>query len=342
MALPDFVLQGPVLLGVLGFAVRHIAPLPSPVAGQFVGAIGHTAIVAGGSRWTAPPTQGGHKVWEDKILVLEPGGQWREAGQLPHPAAYGVSLSLSHGVLIAGGQNGDQVFRDVLLVSLDSQNHAIQRWPSLPVPLINFSIAKSGSRIYVLAGQESPTDVSAKRMWSLALDAREHPIGNWSEEPSLPFSDRILASSSSCGNIFYIAGGAQLTKTPDGSLHRHYLRDAWTFSSANGWARIPDLPTPLLAAPAACPNGHFTLFGGDDGHMAGVALKPGEQHPGFSRVVLSYDSGQKTWKQTGELPAGLVTTGVAPLSDGTLLIPGGEDRPGSRSAGVLELQIPSR
>jgi N-acetylneuraminic acid mutarotase len=81
------------------------------------------------------------------------------------------------------------------------------------------------------------------------------------------------------------------------------------------------------------------LIGGDDGHMAGVVLRPGEKHPGFSRRVWRYSVDRNIWVAEGELPVGLVTTGAAVLRDGPIVIPGGEDRPGSRSNQVLELNF---
>ena len=323
------------------FPARTTVPLPRGIAGQFVGCTGASAIVAGGSWWTASPAEGGQKVWEDIILVRNSlGHQWHAAGRLPHPAAYGASLSLSQGVLIAGGQDADHAHSDVLLLSLSDDQINIQPWPSLPVPLINCSIGMVDHTIYVMGGRQGPDSVSTNHIWDLALDAHQQPIGTWRREPDAPFTDRILAASASSGSRLYIAGGAQLAQKDDGSLARRYLHDAWSFQNGSGWTKLPDLPQPAVAAPASCAGAnHFLVFGGDDGHMAGVVLKPGEEHPGFSHSIFLYRAETNRWEIAGELPIGLVTTDVALLDDGTIIIPGGEDRPGHRSAEVLELQI---
>ena len=55
-----------------------------------MGTINGFLVVAGGSWWTAPPTEGGKKIWVDDIRVLEKGAvAWRGAGRLPQPLAYG-------------------------------------------------------------------------------------------------------------------------------------------------------------------------------------------------------------------------------------------------------------
>lgn len=324
-------------------SAQTTTPLPRGIAGHFVGSIGASAIVAGGSWWTAHPAQGGRKVWDKTIQIRDSvEGQWRLAGHLPHPAAYGASLSLSHGIVLAGGQDADRALSDVLFLSLTEGHLKVQPWPSLPVPLINCSLGMAGNTIYVMCGQEGPDKVSTNQVWSLALDTHEQPATAWRKEPDAPFTDRILAASGSSGNRLYLAGGAQLTKSHDGNLARNYLHDAWSFQTSSGWVQLPNLPTPAVAAPASCAGpDHFIVFGGDDGHMAGVVLKPGETHPGFSRSIFQYRSETNHWEEAAKLPAGLVTTGAAVLKDGTIIIPGGEDRPGHRSAEVLELKIVS-
>jgi N-acetylneuraminic acid mutarotase len=126
----------------------------------------------------------------------------------------------------------------------------------------------------------------------------------------------------------------------DGSLVRHYLREVWSFQAESSWQRLAEMPTAAVAAPAACDeDGNVLLIGGDDGHMAGVVLQSGEQHPGFSRAVWRYSPQSQGWAVAGELPVGLVTTGSAVWKDGRIVVPGGEDRPGSRSDRVLELRL---
>lgn len=324
-----------------GLRVKELPRLPRAIAGQFVGAAGNSVVVAGGSWWSAPPSDGGKKIWEDRIEALEPNGaEWREVARLPQPLAYGGTVSLKGAIVFAGGQDEAAVSRNVWALEKQEQGYRLSAWPELPTPLTNFSMAVAGDRIYVLGGQSANNSLADNDLWSLSVDAHGKPASNWQKEASLPGAGRILAATAGCAGKLYIVGGATLAASESGVPKRHYLREAWSFDPAAGWKRLPDPPVASVAAPAACErNGDFVLIGGDDGHMAGVVLRPGEKHPGFSRRVWRYSVDRNIWVAEGELPVGLVTTGAAVLRDGPIVIPGGEDRPGSRSNQVLELNF---
>lgn len=319
--------------------LRKLPSLPHAIAGQFVGAIDNTVVVAGGSWWTSPPDEGGVKMWDDRIQVLQQDSKsWQSIGQLPQPMAYGGALSLGHELVLAGGQNEDMVSSKVWSLKLNGRRFNLSSWPDLPNPLTNFSIAFAGNKIYVFGGQKEKNSLASASLWSLTIQPNGIPAAAWQQESPLPGKGRILAAAAGCGGRLYVVGGATLEKLPDGIAARHYLREAWSYDPVNKWIRLPDPPTPSVAAPAVCAGGHSVLLiGGDDGHMDGVVLRPGEVHPGFSKVLTRYDAINKTWSEVGKLPLGLVTTGAAVLSDGRIVIPGGEDRPGSRSNVVLEL-----
>lgn len=321
--------------------VGELPSLPHPTAGQFVGAFRNTLVVAGGSWWTAPPDRGGKKIFDDRIQALELGDtHWREIAHLPRPLAYGGAASLHHTLVFAGGQDAAASSQSVWALESRNQGYQLTPWPDLPAPAANFSMAKAGNHIYIFGGQESKDSLASAHLWSLTLDANEHPVSGWRNETPLPGPGRILAAASGCGNTLYIVGGATLVESKNGTPGRHYLREAWSFIPPRGWMRLPDPPAASVAAPAVCDdNGDVLLIGGDDGHMAGIALRPGEIHPGFSRTIERYSPASKTWAAVGQLPLGLVTTGAALWKDGRIAIPGGEDRPGSRSRRVLELSF---
>ena len=85
----------------------QLPPLPDPIglAGPFVGVAGDTLVVAGGANFPeAAPWDGGAKVWHDRVFVLpEPNGKWIEAGCLPSPLAYGVTVSWRDRMILIGG-----------------------------------------------------------------------------------------------------------------------------------------------------------------------------------------------------------------------------------------------
>lgn len=67
------------------------------------------------------------------------------------------------------------------------------------------------------------------------------------------------------------------------------------------------------------------------------SLWPGSS-PAQCRIVLSW---RVAWQAGDELPEALVTTGAAVFRGG-IVIPGGEDRPGSRPAAVWKLEFSTK
>lgn len=323
--------------------LQKLPPLPQPIAGQYVGRFDNTIVVAGGSYWKTPgqaAKTGPTKFWESSILALAPGEHnWRVIGHFPHPLAYGGSVSLKNKVVFAGGQDGTIISRQVWALEQHNDRYELMQWPLLPIPLADFSMAAAGDHIYIFGGQSSSNSLASAQLWSLALDSGGNPIGHWVQEPRLPASGRILAAAAGCNDEFYIASGATLEKSADGFLVRHYLHDAWSYSPAKGWRQLPDIPRPAAAAPAICDSAGFFVIGGDDRRTAGGHPGSIPQYPGFSRTVLRFDFGTKQWLTAGELPLGLVTTGAAVLANGNVVIPGGENRPGSRSSDVLQFRV---
>jgi hypothetical protein len=89
------------------------------------------------------------------------------------------------------------------------------------------------------------------------------------------------------------------------------------------WKRLPDLPAAVVAAPTLCDaEGRVLIFGGDDGKLASQIPTLRDNHPGFSRTLLTYDALPNKWIPAGELPLSLVTTAVA-LWHGNYVIAGG-------------------
>ena len=324
-------------------AASRLAPLPRPLAGQFVGTVSGSVVVAGGTWWTAPPAEGGRKVWTDRIYVLDPSApQWRDAGTLPVQLAYGASISSDDALILAGGQTSAGVSPFVLRLRLDHEGRAeTSLLPALPAPAANISGAVVNGRIYLAGGQETAdAGEAAGHFWSLEARSSGHTAG-WRVERTWPGPGRILAAVAGCGDSLYLMGGASLRRQADGSVIRQYLRDAFRFHPREGWKRIADLPLPSVAAPAVCWSGVPLLLGGDDGSLAGVKLAEGVRHPGFNPTVLAHDSRTNRWQSGDRLPEALVTTGAAVVPGG-VVIPGGEDRPGSRSAAVWKLEFSTK
>jgi len=139
------------------------------------------------------------------------------------------------------------------------------------------------------------------------------------------------------GAIFVISG-AELLTGADGEVSRRYLNDGWRYwpgADNKGWRGIADVPRPVVAATAIDDGAsRILVFGGDDGANAHRVFELKDDHPGFSRDILAYDIATDKWSKTGVLPVSLVTTSAVKWR-GAVIIPGGEDRPGHRSARAL-------
>lgn len=317
-----------------------LPPLPVPLSGHFTGIHEGALIVAGGTDFPVSPFQGGEKKWLDRVYVLEPGAtSWKDAGSLPHPRAYGGTVSLESGVWLIGGTDGHECFRDILELRWD--NGALQVVPVegdsgiLPGPSAFHGAAKAGEQIYVVGGQSTPDASEARAsLWQLNLGDRAG--AHWSELPTpLPGGPRILPVVVSRDDQLFVFSGASLFKKDDGTTGRVFLKDGHQFSERSGWKSVSGPPVALAGAPALdWGQAHILVSSGDDGSRFDQNAVLGDQHPGFSSTVWAYHTITDTWVKKGEVATPYVTT-QAVLWQGGMVIPGGEDRPGHRGALVL-------
>lgn len=313
----------------------QLPPLPDPegFAGAFAGTSGGVLMVAGGTNFPDKmPWEGGAKVWYDTVHVLRsPEAAWEKAGRLPKANGYGVSLSTPEGLLIIGGGNTTEHFRDVLKLTWRDGKILSDALPPLPRPLAFMAGTLAGNILYLAGGISKPDDTAAQNVfWSFDL---HQPQRGWQSLPPCPGPARILASMATFEGSVYLFSGAALRAGADGKAARDWLRDAWRFRPDKGWQQLQNLPHVAVAAPSPLPlrERKLLLIGGDDGNLAN--FEPKSKHPGFPRRLMSYDPAQDRWKEAGSLPFSLVTTPAVEWR-GRIVIPGGEARPGKRSPEV--------
>lgn len=318
---------------------KDLPALPEALAGQCVGTSNGWLIVAGGSLWSAPPWTGGSKTWSDRVYGLRAGAvAWKFLGHLPRPSGYAAAIQWEQAFLCLGGQDATQIYRSVLRINVDAQGAMhMQTLPDLPQPLTNATGAIAGKKLFLFGGQHSlqPQDTAHE---ALVMDPERSTA--W-HALTVPWRHaRILPAVSSCGEEVYVAGGADLSLGRDGSAERTYLRDAWRYGTSHDhWSKLPDLPTPVTAAPSACtPAGEWVILGGDDGELAQHIQQLRDLHPGFRKEILEYDSKGQQWQPAGHLPLSLVTTNAV-LWNGSYVIAGGENQPGHRSPRVIQLPL---
>lgn len=324
--------------------------LPSPLSGQFAGTSNGALIVAGGTNFPVPLFEGGTKEWYDSVYILPEGEKkWRKVFKLPHPIAYGGSVSAYGGLICIGGGDAERHYADVSLLhylgepgsrhgqdvlrSMQVQYVAHKDLPSLPEPRAFCGAALLGNTIYLAGGQLGPKSTEGmKSVLTLDLSGRNT---KWKAIEPLPGLGRILPVVAAQDGAVYVFGGASLHAGPDGEAVRTYLTDGYCYRPGKGWKRIADLPAPVTAAPSAAYGpSHILVFGGDDGSLVNRIQELKDNHPGFGRKVLAYHTITDTWAHLGTLPKGLVTTNAVQW-EGGIVIPGGEDRPGHRSSDVL-------
>lgn len=323
--------------GVVAGEWKRLAPLPDKegFAGPFAGVSNGALLVAGGANFPdKKPWDGGKKVWYDSAFALEkPGGEWKNAGKLPRPLGYGVSVTHGGGVVCVGGSDADRHYANVFRLEWTKGKLVTTKLPSLPKSLANACGALVGDSLYVAGGQEKPDSKDTlKSAWRIDLSAKEP---RWKEIDACPGSGRMLSVAAGFDGAFWLVGGVDLVTGKGEKVERRYLQDAYRYEPDRGWKRIADLPYPVVAAPSPAPTDRsgFYILGGDDGTQVGVDP---EKHRGFGRKVLRYDPKKDKWIEAGELPAPRVTAPCIVWNE-AWVVPSGEVRPGVRSPEVWAL-----
>jgi N-acetylneuraminic acid mutarotase len=311
------------------------------VAGAFAGVANGSLLVAGGANFPlGPPWTGGQKVWRETVYALDrPDGQWKEAGTLPRPLAYGVSATHRETLVCVGGSDANAHYAAAFTLSWQGGKLLTSSLPPLPNSMANGCGALLGDTLYVAGGQERPESTQALRsVYRIDLSAAKP---QWQAIRPCPGSGRILATAAACDSAFWVIGGAELIAGADGKVTRRYLCDAYRYDDAEGWKRIADLPHAVVAAPspAPCNDTDFFVLGGDDGLQQG--LPSPMLHKGFSNQILCFDWKSGEWHAAGPLAAARVTTPCVIWSQ-RAIIPSGEVRPGIRSPEIWSVEWPPR
>jgi N-acetylneuraminic acid mutarotase len=327
---------------IAGRTTTNVTPLPAlpdqGVAGAFAGIISGHLLVAGGANFRdgVMPWHGGTKVWHDRVLALDLEARdraWHEIGRLPAANAYGVSLTVSEGVLIIGGGNAERHFADVWVMTLNGDKPSYRALPQLPIALAQMAGAAVARRIHIAGGIERPdATIASAQHWMLDLDALDK---GWQVQPPIPAAGRILATAAATDGVLYVLGGCALTADAAGKPARTYLREAWKFAD-DQWIKVTDLlrPSAAAASPAPVQDHRVFIISGDDG--AQVNLASPDDHKGFARDILRFDPAKNLWDRVGALdvPAP-VTLPVVRWQQGFIFV-SGEVRPGVRTRDVFQ------
>jgi N-acetylneuraminic acid mutarotase len=323
---------------------QQLPDLPDPIgfASPFCGVANGALIVAGGANFPEKkPWEGGTKIYHDRVFVLEaPEGTWIEAGQLPRPIAYGVSITTPNGLICIGGNDGERAYEDVFLVQWIDQRIQTTQLPPLPQPVTAAMGVLIGETIYLVGGHSTPNPAdSESKNLLLAMDLWAGELPAWQQLHPWPGSGRFLPILGVHEGSLYLFSGIQRVPGGDTGFTFDYKTDAYRYTpKSNGhegsWKKLADLPRRNAAVPSPAPflnPGRFVLLGsGADG---GHTDKPLSEHPGFDESCLVYDITSDAWTIAGHTPAPRVCAVTVEWHD-QWIIASGESHPGIRSSQV--------
>ena len=270
------------------------------VAGPFVGVHNDALIVAGGANFPNKPLWETGKVWHDKVYVLVKDGaeyQWKDGGTLSRPLAYGASVSTADGVLCMGGDDAENVYRDVFLLSWNKETEKVERrdFPSLPVPVAYGAAALVKGVVYLVGGQQGKKLASASNsVWSLNLG--DGNKAQWQVVADVPWSSRafmqVAAQHNGFDDCIYVIGGR---REQGGAVE--LLSDVWEYNTrSKSWRARTAADKPLMAGTAiGYGQSHVAVLGGSDGALWGKADELKDDHPGFPRKTYLYHTITDTW-----------------------------------------------
>lgn len=366
-------------------AWQELPDLPNPVgvAGAVTGVIDDNLIVAGGANFPdGKPWEGAEKIYHDQIYLLEEIDEelrWYTDPSLtlPAPIGYGVTFEVDDGLIVAGGTDGEVVYREVFLLQLDDDRSvSITEFPALPVPLAFSTGVQINDVIYVAGGQESKENpVATDHFFSLDLN---NPEEGWQNLPAWPGPNRVLAvaqvQSDGLDEQLYLFGGRDVHE--DGNMT--VLQDGYSFHpTSKNWEELEsarEIPSLMGSTGVRYGDSHLLFFGGDDGESllkrleiaaeidsldqrieSGEGNRSGqteernrlqeelvyilEHESTFSREIRAYHAITDTWTVVGELPEDAPVTTTAVRWRGGIVLPSGEISPGVRSNKVWQAEV---
>lgn len=355
---PSTDMQGIRIQEMVGFPKAE-KEMEQGVSACYAGVTGGQLLIGGGCNFPdTPAAEGGKKKFYQGIYAADFNTDsvfsWREVGRLPFPAAYGVSVSTTDGVVCIGGMNDKGAVADVYRIRWkdDKQRKVVvEPLPSLPYTLDNFTGALVENRIYVAGGNRQGVPSNS----FLCLDL-ERLADGWKELPSFPSFPRIQPVSAAqyregeccfClwGGFSPSVGGQPATLSLDGYCYSPSLQK-WT--KLNPPAGSDGEAVSLGGGTSvALGNDLILCMGGVNKDIFLSALQKPEKdyllHPvewyKFNRKIWVYNTRRDAWQVVLESPE-VARAGAALVGDGkTFFSINGELKPGIRTPRIVKITV---
>lgn len=348
---PESYIQGIRLQEMSGFPAKEKG-MNQGVSACYAGITGGDLLICGGCNFPdTPAAEGGKKKFYKGIYATDfytdSVFSWRKVGELPAPAAYGVSVSTSDGMVCIGGMNEKGALADVYRIYWQDERRKkviVEPLPSLPYAMDNFTGALLENRIYVAGGNAF-----------LCLDLDRLSEG-WKELPPFPGSPRMQPVSAAqyrdgeC--CFYLWGG--FSPSVDGRPAT-LSTDGYCYSPSSRKWTLLDAPTGRdgeavsLGGGTSCAFGdeQILCMGGVDKDIFLAALQKPEKdyllHPvewyKFNRKILVYNTRENTWQEVLST-SDVARAGAALVGDGrTFFSINGELKPGIRTPRIVKISV---
>jgi cyclically-permuted mutarotase family protein len=234
----DWAEVAPIIAGASDEIQRGLA---APFAGYSNGKI----IVAGGCNFPGKPVyEGGIKKYYADIFVYdEREDSWVLASQFPYPVAYGASVSIEDGIVCIGGNDLQNSFSRVHLLSWSDREKTVDvvQWPSLPYRMTNMAAALVGNQIFVAGG--TCDGQLANKLLSLDLSQQNTSDFSWVELEDFPGPARIqpigIGQNAAEEAHFYLISGSSFPSNAD---EPSVTTDGLKYNTkTRSWSKIADI-----------------------------------------------------------------------------------------------------
>lgn len=323
------------------------------VSACYCGVINGYLYIAGGCNFPDKPVaEGGKKrfykaIYAAKLNADSDRLEWKTVGQMPQPAAYGVSVTYENSLIFVGGNNETGGLTTTIRLRPTATDMQQEALPSLPHALDNMAGAVVGHILYVVGG--NCEGVATQKVWS--LDLKNTAKEGWKEEPSIPGIARVQPIAAAlAGDLLGVWGG--FAPKTDSKAAQLAMNGASYNAGCGTWTALP-VPTDALgeevftggAAATATPQKGVVVVGGvnKDVFLAAINKLPEGyllhefEWYRFNQRVLCYRNGN--WTQLLQHPSVARAGCALAYWDGWVYVVGGELKPGIRTPEIVRFRV---